>query len=778
MPLPKKNNSVQGYSPLFGDPSDNPDRHDVIYPDGSKTTVNDLDPNDRYRDGDDPNLSEIYKKTYERYDDKKKKPAWYNKDGEPVEDQSNNGSEDTEKVESKAKKKRIGSRDEKTQEQLIREEQKLLKKEEKKKNKELRRKEKAEENEKLKSMSKEERKQYKEEKKKKIKEQREEEAKKKAEEKKKQQEETEKKIEENKDVKEPSAETKENLPASDKAEVIEQAKTRNKYSRKKFGRNRRTMNRNGMTRGMDNGQFTYDENIEPEPSYLDDRVTYGVPSLFNNYTVFTHCMCSKKEDFFDNVWGDGKSFADKTGYLNGDLNKYGDDFPTLSQLLEYFSPDKTMVSPYYANDFLYAKYYNKIPLNHLITLRRFPNPTYDSMDYAATNEYRPLAQAITYFGEPTKNKLSSIFKINGKINWKKVSAQIWDTESVGDRSLEDSRKLLDLPNIMSKNKAAGAVNAATGAINRNFTSVGTLVDLLNGKGDFAGRQASGVTAARAAYDFNYTHKVFGPVNVIKDTMTRDIGIGGDLSINLDFNYQLKSYNGINPKLAMLDLINNLLALTYYHAKWWGGANRFFPKAMSQFGFLGDQNAFYNGDYGKYFTSIKTMFERAGRSIINTGMKFLQNLLSGNWSAIAQMAFQGVGKILDIRSHQSRPNTIAVHSLVSGAPVGEYHLTIGNPFNPIACIGNLTMQSFTIGFSDDLGFMDFPEEITLSVELKRARPCDSADWQSILQFGQGRSYVPEKGMLDLINKVSNAAGTGKKTRIKSLKGISDSWGSVN
>lgn len=778
MPLPKKNNSVQGYSPLFGDPNDNPDRHDVVYPDGSKTTVNDLDPNDRYRDGDDPNLSEIYKKTYERYDDKKKKPAWYNKDGEPVEDQSNNGSEDTEKVEPKAKKKRIGNRDEKTQEQLIREEQKLLKKEEKKKNKELRRKEKAEENEKLKSMSKEERKQYKEEKKKKIKEQREEEAKKRAEEKKKQQEETEKKIEEKKDVKEPSTEVKENLPASDKAEVIEQAKTRNKYSRKKFGRNRRTMNRNGMTRGMDNGQFTYDENIEPEPSYLDDRVTYGVPSLFNNYTVFTHCMCSKKEDFFDNVWGDGKSFADKTGYLNGELNKYGDDFPTLSQLLEYFSPDKTMVSPYYANDFLYAKYYNKIPLNHLITLRRFPNPTYDSMDYAATNEYRPLAQAITYFGEPTKNKLSSIFKINGKINWKKVSAQIWDTESVGDRSLEDSRKLLDLPNIMSKNKAAGAVNAATGAINRNFTSVGTLVDLLNGKGDFAGRQASGVTAARAAYDFNYTHKVFGPVNVIKDTMTRDIGIGGDLSINLDFNYQLKSYNGINPKLAMLDLINNLLALTYYHAKWWGGANRFFPKAMSQFGFLGDQNAFYNGDYGKYFTSIKTMFERAGRSIINTGMKFLQNLLSGNWSAIAQMAFQGVGKILDIRSHQSRPNTIAVHSLVSGAPVGEYHLTIGNPFNPIACIGNLTMQSFTIGFSDDLGFMDFPEEITLSVELKRARPCDSADWQSILQFGQGRSYVPEKGMLDLINKVSNAAGTGKKTRIKSLKGISDSWGSVN
>ena len=580
------------------------------------------------------------------------------------------------------------------------------------------------------------------------------------------------------EVKIPDDATKLNLPKSDKVDKLTTAVTRSKYNRKKFGRSRRMMNRNGMTRGMDNGQFTYDTEIEPEPDYIGGRITKGVPSLFNNYTVFTHCLCNSKEDYYDGRTENHRSFSRRTGYTNENLNQYGDDFPTLSQLLETFSPDKTMVSPYYANDFLYAKYYNKIPLNHLITLRRFPNPTYDSMDYVSEGEYRPLAQAITYFGEPTKNKLSSIFKINGKINWKKVSAQIWDTESVGDRSLEDSKRLLELPRIAGNNRAAGAVNSVTGYANRNFTNVGTLVDVLNGKGDFAGRQASSISAARASYDFNYIHKVLGPINVIKDTMTRDNGIGGDLNINLEFDYQLKSYNNINPKLAMLDLINNLLALTYYHAKWWGGANRFFPKAMSQFGFLGNQSAFYNGDYSKYFTSIGEMFKNAGKSIINTGMKFIQNLLSGNFSALSNMAFSGLSKIMDIKSHQSRPNTIAVHSLVSGAPVGEYHLTIGNPFNPIACIGNLTMQSFSISFSDNLGFMDFPEELTLSVELKRARPCDSSDWQSILQFGQGRSYVPEKGMLDLINKVSNAAGSGGKTRIKNLRGIADSWGIAN
>ena len=148
MPLPKKNNSIQGYSPLFGDPNDNPNRHEVVYPDGSKTTVDSLDPNDRYREGNDPNMSEIYKKTYERYGDKKK-PAWYNKDGEPIEDKSNNNSEDTEKVE----KKKFNRRNKKTEEELIKEERELLKKNE------LRRKEKAEEEEKSKSMSEEERKQ-------------------------------------------------------------------------------------------------------------------------------------------------------------------------------------------------------------------------------------------------------------------------------------------------------------------------------------------------------------------------------------------------------------------------------------------------------------------------------------------------------------------------------------------------------------------------------------------------------------------------------------------
>lgn len=530
-------------------------------------------------------------------------------------------------------------------------------------------------------------------------------------------------------------------------------------------------NRNSLNNGLENGQFTYEEMADTDPNYTGGIAKQGVPSMFNNYSIFIHSLCNSLNDF--------KDLADQDGVFNHTENAKE---LTLVQLLDRFSPEKTMVCPYYANDFLYAKYYNKIPLNHLITLRRFPYPTYDSLEFAddEAGEYRPIAQAITYFGEPTKNRLSDIFKINGKINWKNVSAQIWDVESTQNKSLEDSQGIFRMNRVNGNNKMVNVVNNTTTIVNNNSGRVGSIIDVVNNHGDIAGRQSAGISAARASYDFSYTHKVYGPINVIKDTMTRDTGIGGDLSFSLVFDYQLKSYNNINPKLAFLDLINNLLALTYFHAKWWGGANRFYPKPMAQFGFLGDQNAFYSGDYGKYFESVGDAFKNAGQGIINVMGEAFQAIMSGNFSALANMLFNGASKLLDIRSKKSRPNAVAVHSLVSGAPVGEYHCVIGNPMNPIACIGNLVMQSFEITFSDSLGFDDFPDELQLKVNLKKARASDSGDIESWLNNGYGRTYVPEKGIPDLITNVSNSKQfvTDKKTRNKSVQGLSQSFGTVN
>lgn len=532
----------------------------------------------------------------------------------------------------------------------------------------------------------------------------------------------------------------------------------------------KTANLNGTNYGEENGQFSYDDIADTDASFTGGISKVGVPSMFNNYSIFIHSLCNQLNDF--------KDIAGTEGVFNHVKDK---PEMTLAYLLDAFSPEKSVTCPYYANDFLYSKYYNKIPLNHLITLRRFPFPTYDSLEFAEEGEFRPLAQAVTYFGEPTGNQLSQIFKINGKINWKSVSAQVWDVESQDNKSLDDTKGIFSLGAVNTKSSVVNNItNTTVNIANKGVASGGQAVDIVNNNGDLSGKHNAGLSAARASVDFSYTHKVYGPINVIKDTMTRDTGIGGDLSFSLVFEYQLKSYNNINPKLAFLDLINNLLALTYFHAKWWGGANRFFPKPMSKFGFLGDQKAFYNGDYGKYFESVGSALQSAGNGILSALGGLWDAIMTGNFSAIANMVMNGASKVLDMKSRKSRPNAVSVHSLVSGAPVGEYHLVIGNPQNPIATIGNLIMQDFSIELGDRLGFDDFPDSLKLKVNMKRARSSDSGDWQSMLNVGSGRTYVPESGMPDLVNQVANSTTmvNGKKTRSKSAQGISRSFGSAN
>lgn len=515
-----------------------------------------------------------------------------------------------------------------------------------------------------------------------------------------------------------------------------------------------------------------DDSADADEYFTGAMQMKGVPSIFHDYSIMIHPLAFGAKDFLDE--------KDNPGIFG---HKKNVSEPTIERLLEDFRVDNDVQAtqmPYFANDFLYCKWFRKIPLNRLITLRRYPYPTYDNLEFSEKKNIRPVAQAVTYFGDPTDNNLAEILKINGKINWKAVSSQIWDVQSQTQPGLDESakvNKIGQLGRISGTGKVAGALNATSGtvntmtsAVNNNYSGVGRWVSALTNKGDITGRQSASISAAKASMDFSYTHKVFGPINVVKDTMTRDTGIGGEFKFTLVFDYQLKSYANMNPKLVMLDLINNLLALTFFHAKWWGGANRFMPAAQKQFGFLGDASKFYSGDYGGYFGSVMDQFKSAFNVVGDAFKQLMGGLLSGDLGAIKGILGKGFGTIMDMRSAQSRPQSVAVHSLVSGAPVGEYHMVIGNPYNPIASVGNLIMESFEITFPDGtLGFDDFPDTIRLKVNMKKARALDSGDWQSMLALGYGRTYVPEKGIINKDGKKPVIdMSKRKKTRAKTAQ----------
>ena len=101
---------------------------------------------------------------------------------------------------------------------------------------------------------------------------------------------------------------------------------------------------------------------------------------------------------------------------------------SIGKLIEYFNDNYPRIG-YSAQDFLYCKYYKQIPVNHLITLRRFPTPVNDNIfDLTATpgskdpNAPTPTESvsatqtagvtAITYMGERAGNKLDDLLKFS------------------------------------------------------------------------------------------------------------------------------------------------------------------------------------------------------------------------------------------------------------------------------------------------------------------------------------------------------------------------------
>jgi hypothetical protein len=100
-----------------------------------------------------------------------------------------------------------------------------------------------------------------------------------------------------------------------------------------------------------------------------------------------------------------------------------------------------------------------------------------------------------------------------------------------------------------------------------------------------------------------------------------------------------------------------------------------------------------------------------------------------------------------KSKDKRPGILAFKALLTGEPVGEWHLVIGNPFNPIAMIGNLICEdvSYSFGGGDErLGPDDFPETLNISVSLKHGRPRDKGDIESMFNRGQGRLHYSYYG----------------------------------
>ena len=89
-------------------------------------------------------------------------------------------------------------------------------------------------------------------------------------------------------------------------------------------------------------------------------------------------------------------------------------------------------------------------------------------------------------------------------------------------------------------------------------------------------------------------------------------------------------------------------------------------------------------------------------------------------------------------------TTGIHSLLTGAPVGEWHVCVGPPMNPMMMMGNMIVTNAKVEFSDELGPDDFPAEIKVTITIEHGMPRDKAGIESMFNKGRGRIYALPKG----------------------------------
>jgi hypothetical protein len=419
---------------------------------------------------------------------------------------------------------------------------------------------------------------------------------------------------------------------------------------------------------------------------------------------------------------------------------------SISKLIEYYNTNYPRIG-YTAADFLYCKYYKKIPVNHLITLRRFPtavndnifdltaSPASDDPETAIPKAAVDATQtagvtAITYMGEMAGNKLDDILKMSYGLNYEEVKSEI-DPISSGDGGYTSQ------PFYTKMTGVGGAVGKAT-------------VDTLKG---ITARQkfASGNMSTSDKLGTTYANFVIGPVNVIDSTMIRQRGMKFQNDLKLNFEYELKSLNYINPKIAMIDIISNMLTMTYNNGQFFGGGQRYYGGAGAVASQFGDINKLKQGDFKGYGTSVVESVSKGFNNVFGggTGEFNVNNVGEGFFKVGTTVLGNMLGGFLSSQVG-AISGTQATKALISGEPTGDWHVTVGNPLNPIVTMGNMYCDNSTMTLGQGLGYDDFPMEVKFEIDLKHGKPRDKGDIENMFNAGRGRIYASAQGEEDILN----------------------------
>ena len=481
-----------------------------------------------------------------------------------------------------------------------------------------------------------------------------------------------------------------------------------------------------------------------------DKITLGKAprSLFNNWTLHR--------------------YANRTGVVNYSTDETkGTDYnkpvfvgsnpnavlnPTAKNIVEYSKTTGGESFAYSYSDFIQMEHYGQISNDYLITLRRFAHPVADDLltpkrqgttPELVDNSEPDLARAVTWLSPALGNDLKEILKFKTGFKWNEAKSGIQEAQST---------------------------QADRGIVGDKIDSSPTAAAIESGLNGFTSVQARQIRNTGGNVDYakeTYPNKVFGPLNIIDTVLARDKGLIFEQEFKLTFHYELKAFPGTSPKVAFMDTLANVLALTYNNAPFWGGAVRHTGTGKTGKPF-GDMSKLASGDYAGYIGSIADTLAGMGGNFMDQLKKTASNIGSGaginkilgDSSILENIVGGGLMKLLGGPSGGT-----VINAFLTGDPTGQWHVTIGNPMNPIIVCGNLAMQDSQVSFEGPLGLEGFPTKMKVEITLKPGRPRDKTEIESMFNGGRGRMYLQPSwgpdGTMDIDNMVNVNAYGGKE-----------------
>ena len=396
-------------------------------------------------------------------------------------------------------------------------------------------------------------------------------------------------------------------------------------------------------------------------------------------------------------------------------------------------------------------------------------------------------------------------------------------QAVIDKMLQDGGAHLDLFG-GAEHSALTSAMQGTSFITSKITSFAKLNMAMNSSIGMSQKTYEHLRGANVdPYSATYRNRVKGPINRIDKVKKRAAGIEFSQSLNVVCEYRSKAIGGINPKAALLDILGNCLEMVSPHAVFWGGGHHFqvtpqlypfhdggwrdsFMARIYDGKFLGQDGAIATAlsgfkDVGKNesgvfnFDTAKGMLDQIGGGIMKAigsalgsisdifgGVGFLDKLSEsaterGNEQLDSEQAKNAQSKIGNLLGNIKKmwqnelitqtilPNIQVGGNILVGEPVGEWHLTIGNPLNPIMVIGNLICKNMKVDWEEELGPDDFPIGFKVTYSLEHAMARDSDAIQSMFNRGMGKFYtLPDyistsSDRVTYVDKFTKDAGTG-------------------